>query len=355
MVPSDDTDDLRPGFDRWLARELPGHRVLSVDRPETGLSARTLFLEVGADGGPAGRLTRSLVARLPPAGEGLFPAYDLAAQGRLQSALADAGIPAVEPWTVEEDPSYVGAPFLLMARVPGRTVRNDRRYLTRGWLAEGTPEEQGRLHASFLDTLAAVHRLDPVDDAGVFAAARRPTPTGTAPGGPTLARELAWWADYLAWAGEGSAPAVFDEALTWCRDHLPPTEPPASVLWGDAHLGNAVYADDWTVAAVVDFELASVGPAELDLGWFLVLHAMTAERCGGEPPGFPDRAATVDAYRDRLGRDLADLAWYETFAALRSAAVTVRMAHLLARQGIPDGWLATANPTVSLLERLVRS
>ena len=108
-----------------------------------------------------------------------------------------------------------------------------------------------------------------------------------------------------------------------------------------------------TIAAVLDFEMASIGPAELDLAWFLVLHRMTVERCGGDLPGFPGPEATVRAYEARLGRAVADLRWFEAFAALRSGAIMVRAAHLLSELGVDDSWLTQGNPTVTLLAELI--
>ena len=55
----------------------------------------------------------------------------------------------------------------------------------------------------------------------------------------------------------------------------------------------------------------------------------------------------------RLGREVADLRWYEAFAALRSGAILVRAARLLARLGIDDSWLTQENPTVDLLAGLI--
>ena len=99
--------------------------------------------------------------------------------------------------------------------------------------------------------------------------------------------------------------------------------------------------------------MATIGPAEVDLGWYLVLHRMAVDRCRTDLPGFPGRDATVAAYRSRLGRDLDDLRWYEAFAALRSGAILVRAARLLAAMGIDDSWLTRANPTVGLLGELI--
>jgi aminoglycoside phosphotransferase (APT) family kinase protein len=278
----------------------------------------------------------------------LFPEFDLTAQGRVQALVAGAGLPAVAPVAVETDDAWVGAPFLLMARVDGRVVRADQPFLRRGWLAEATPAAQTRLHARFLDLLAGIHRLD-------WRALGCDFLPGAAadPADGVLAGEIERWARYLAWASDGEPPAVFAEALNWCRDHRPDSEPAPSLLWGDVQLGNVLVADDMTISAVLDFEMALVGPAEIDLAWFLVLHHMTVERCGGDLPGFPDRAATIAGYRMRLGRALADLRWFEVFAALRSGAIMVRAAHLLARLGVDDSWLTKGNPTVTLLAELI--
>jgi aminoglycoside phosphotransferase (APT) family kinase protein len=308
------------------------------------------LLDVGWGGDPSDESgeRQSLVARLPPNGDGLFPAYDFAAQGRVQEVVAASGLPAVVPLAVELDDAWVGAPFLLMPRVDGRVVRADTPFLRTGWLAEAPAGAQATLHAGFLDLLVGLHHIDVSTGLCDFlpGGARRST-------NDALAGEVDRWARYLAWAAEDDIPAVFADGVAWCRTRLPTTEPPASLLWGDVQLGNVLVADDFTIAAVLDFEMASLGPAELDLAWFLVLHRMTVDRCGGDLPGFPGRAATVAAYEARLGRALADLRWYEAFAALRSGAIMVRAARLLARLGVDDSWLTRGNPTVTLLAELI--
>jgi aminoglycoside phosphotransferase (APT) family kinase protein len=360
-----DLEVVRQGLTRWLRAHRPDAPHLSlapIKQPSTGLSSETLFLEVDWSGGSGGTGSggtgsggtgsgpQSLVARLPPNGDGLFPAYDLVAQGQVQQAVAAAGLPAVVPVAVELDDSWVGAPFLLMPRVAGRVVRNDKPFLRTGWLAEATAPQQAQLHAHFLNLLAGIHRIDVGAQSWDFlpgAEALR--------GGSSLAGEVDRWESFLAWAGEGDAPPVFADALLWCRRHLPDPEPPASLLWGDVQLGNVLVAEDMTIAAVLDFEMATIGPAELDLAWFLVLHEMTVERCGGDLAGFPGRAATVDGYQERLGRAVADLRWFEVFAALRSGSIMVRAARLLARLGVDDSWLTGGNPTVTLLAELIAS
>jgi len=358
-----DLDALRDGLTRWARSwrpEMRDLRLAPLARPATGLSSETIFVEgdwaPGAVGAP--RRPVSWVVRLPPNGEGLFPSYELAMQGNLQRILAHAGVAAVEPLAVEEDEAWVGAPFLVMPRLAGRVVRADKPYLRTGWLAESLPEGQAKLHGEVVDALARIHRLD-WDSLGcgrVLAPRTGRTTAASDAEGPRsgwLAGEVEHWARYLAWAGEDGAPPVFEAGVEWCRANLPAPEPPASLLWGDVQLGNVLVGEDMGVAAVLDFEMASIGPAEVDLAWFVVLHDMAVDRCGGDLPGFPGRDATIAAYEARLGRPVADLRWYEAFAALRSGAILVRAARLLARLGVDDSWLTHENPTVARLAALI--
>jgi aminoglycoside phosphotransferase (APT) family kinase protein len=349
-----DLDALRQGLTAWLRRWRPEAvdvRVAPLAQPTTGLSSETVFVEVDWElGAGRGAEHSSAVLRLPPDEDGLFPTYDLAMQGRLQAALAGAGVRAVAPLAVEEDDAWLGAPFILMPRVAGRVVQAEQPYLRTGWLAEATPAGQAHLHGAVLDALASIHRLD-WEALGLGAVLAARTADHTA--GARLAAEVEYWARYLAWAGDGAAPPVFDDGVAWLRAHLPVPEPPPSLLWGDVQLGNVLVDEDMDVAAVLDFEMASIGPAEVDVAWFLALHAMAAERCHRDLPGFPSRAATVAAYEVRLGRALDDLRWYEAFAALRSGAILVRAARLLARLGVDDSWLTTHNPTLDLLAGLI--
>lgn len=331
-------EQVRSGIERWLRQttaELADATVASLTRPDAGLSSETWFVRASISGGEH----RDYVMRLPPAGNGLFPTYDLQRQVDVQNALASAGVPAASPAQYEPDPAWMGAPFMVMPRVAGRVVVANPSYLTVGWLAEAGPEVQAHLLTSFFSTLAAVHRLEP----------------DTAPSGDdaSLAATVARAGDYLDWAAAGGAvPTYLDDAREWCAANVPVTRAPASVLWGDVQLSNCVFTESGSVAALLDFELTGIGPAELDLGWFFALHDMTSVLAGGDLPGFAGRAALLEGYRAVLGRTLDGLRWYETFALLRSGSIMVRIARLLAAKGVDDSWLARGNPTEAALRRV---
>src|SRR4051794_4722462 len=111
--------------------------VEPLTRPAVGLSSDTAFVTAVAPDGAR----RSSVVRLPPAGDGLFPDYDLAGQVARQEALRAVGIPTA-PARYEPDPAWMGAPFMVMPRVPGAVLTTNPSYLREGWLVDGGIERQ---------------------------------------------------------------------------------------------------------------------------------------------------------------------------------------------------------------------
>ena len=86
--------------------------------------------------------------------------------------------------------------------------------------------------------------------------------------------------------------------LAWCAANRPDGEPPAALLWGDVRLGNVVF-DPATCRprAVLDWDMASVGPAEMDLAWFLGLEALQVELTGMAVAGFGNRDEAIAVRR----------------------------------------------------------
>jgi aminoglycoside phosphotransferase (APT) family kinase protein len=332
-----DDELIRAGIERWVRVHEPGCEqatVAPLTRPAAGLSSDTAFVTATAPSGD----TRELVVRLAPAGEGLFPGYDLALQVARQEALHAVGVPTARA-RHEPDPSWLGAPFMVMERVPGHVLATNPSYLRTGWLVDGGELRQRQVIASFLVHLGRLHRIGP-ERVGAEA--------------EPLDVTVRHWSGYLDWAAAGGGvPEPLARARDRCLTTVPTVDAPASVLWGDVQLANCVFADDGEVAALLDFELTGAGPAEVDVGWFFALHDMTVATSGPDLPGFGDRASMVTAYESALGRSLAPLAWFELFALLRSGSIMVRIARLLAVQGVDDSWLTQGNPTSAAIERLL--
>lgn len=343
-------------LEQWLAPRLEGTgpvRLGSLEKPGSGLSAGTLLFEAHRAEGRRD-LTYELVVRIPPPKDrALFPHGDLDRELETQNVLAEAGVPVAPVVGVETDPELLGGPFLVTRRVSGRLVDSSDPYLSSGWLHDSAPEFQMHLARDFFRVFADIHRVErsQVDRLHVDGVERLQVDGAGPPEGRTgIGAALDRWTWYLDWADEEqSAPGELREALRWCADNRPLLEPVQTLLWGDAQLANAVFADDGSTAAILDFELSALGPAELDLGWFFCLHDMTVARCGEDLPGFVDRAGLIAGYEERLGRPVTDLAWYEVFGAVCTASILVRMSSLLCRTGMDARWLARSNPALDYL------
>jgi aminoglycoside phosphotransferase (APT) family kinase protein len=243
-----------------------------------------------------------------------------------------AGVPVAEP-LVEHDPTWLGAPFIVMPRVEGHIV--GELALADPWLRSLDEPARARVHQTFVATLAAIHR-SPVEEAP--AVPRRDDDA-----------ELDHWERYLDWSSDGAAVPVLTDALRWCRTHHPGRASGAVLLWGDVRLENVVLDDDGEVRAVLDWDMASVGSPEHDLAWLTSLETTAAHLVGKRLRGFPDREGTIAAYELASGRTIADLDWYETFAMLRSTAIMTRIGRLQEAAGTPPMLPVDDNPILDLL------
>jgi aminoglycoside phosphotransferase (APT) family kinase protein len=342
----------------WLGRHHGTRvRVTSLVAAAAGWSNETLVVEYettdrvpsGPVRAPAGERRpgpgptagRRVVVRVAPAWP-TFPHDDLAVQARVQAAVHAAGIPAPAPATVETDATWLGAPFLVMpfvdGHVPGEVPALDP------WITGSPAWAQARLVSTLVAALVDIHRLD-WEGAGLGDLVR---------GGADAGGQLDWWEDYVRWAGAPAPLAALTDGLAWCRDHCPERTHSASLLWGDARLGNLIVGEDRRLRAVLDWDMACIGPAEMDLAWFLVLQWSGEVLVGQRVPGFPRHDAVVADYERRLGRPVQDLSWYEVFALVRSLAVSNRQARVAQEAGVayftpPD----ERHPLVGLLERRI--
>jgi aminoglycoside phosphotransferase (APT) family kinase protein len=116
-----------------------------------------------------------------------------------------------------------------------------------------------------------------------------------------------------------------DEVAGWLEAHRPASFTPG-LSHGDYHLANVLIRYDGPeVAAVVDWEMCTVGDPLLDLGWLLA--TWPAEGAGlvsgtiGAAGGLPTPAELVDRYAERSTRDLTQVTWYEVLACFKLGIV----------------------------------
>jgi aminoglycoside phosphotransferase (APT) family kinase protein len=320
------------GLARWMAahpEQVPTVRgdpesvatIASIVHAEGGQANETVLIDLGPE-------RSGVVVRLPPL-EPTFPDYELAPQAAVQNALAASGVPAPAPSVTVGDPQWIGAPFLAMPLVRGDIAGPAPVF--DGYVTGADPVLQRRMHDGLMDTVVAVHAVD-WGDAGL----------GRLLAGTTLLAAVDRWTAYVDWSSEGAPLPALIEALEWCAARVPDDTGPV-LLWGDVRLGNLVFDQERRVRAVLDWDLASIGPAEMDLGWHFGLEYMMESLFGRRVDGFPRRAEAVARYEEASGRVLSDLDWHEVFALVRALAINDR------HQRISGDPRRTENPMGTIL------
>jgi aminoglycoside phosphotransferase (APT) family kinase protein len=306
----------------WLAARMPEARGIALHdlrAPESsGFSNDTLLFDLTYSEGGAPR-RESLVVRIQPTGYQVFPEYDLGLQFRTMELLARTDVPVPRMrWLEETDREVLGAPFYIMERVAGRVPTDRPPYHAGGWMTEISPAERAAIWWGGIECIARIHRLDPF--AAGFGFLDRPAL------GPTpFARELAHYERYLAWAARGLPQPTAEAALDWIRANAP-DDPRTVLVWGDARIGNIIF-DGARPAAVLDWEMVTLGSPEEDLAWAVFLDRHHSEGLGvPRLPGFPGYEETIERYQELTGFEVRNLHFWQVFAGFRFAVIMMRLA-----------------------------
>ncbi len=300
-----------PGYDTraveaWISRHVSAVKPPLVwTKLEGGHSNLTYLIEDGQH--------RQAVIRRPPMGELLPKAHDMGREWAIISALGKTRVPVPAAYGYCEDPSVTGAHFYVMGLINGHPL-----YLaedTERWLP--MPLRVRAAH-SFIDVLAELHSVDP-DAVGLGDLGKKDDYIG---------RQLKTW--YRSW-NSSIAGAEFDDprahALQKYFLENVPDQGPARVVHGDYGTHNCLFGPDGAIAAVVDWEISTLGDPLADLAYALNQWAEPGDPPsprGVRPtalPGFPSRAELTARYAERTGRDLSLLDYYIGFNHWKSAAI----------------------------------
>lgn len=256
---------------------------------------------------------KQAVIRRPPQGVLLPKAHDMGREWSLISALGATNVPVPEAIGFCENPDVIGAWFYIMGMIDGNPLYKavDTEELI--------PEDQ-RLNTaySFIDVLADLHSLDP-DEIGLGELGKKENYVG---------RQLKTW--YRSWTSS-IEPAKYDDPRAHeLKDYFlenMPDQGMARVVHGDYGLHNVLIGPDCKVAAVVDWEISTLGDPLADLAYALNPWPDPSDPKPPEPDsatapsGFPGRLALAQRYGDRTGRDLSQLDYYIGFNRWKTAAI----------------------------------
>jgi aminoglycoside phosphotransferase (APT) family kinase protein len=336
MADDDGTADLT-GIDAdalgvwWLDHTSAVDLPLAFSRIEGGLSNLTYDV--------CDRRGRRWVLRRPPLHGVIQSAHDMGREHRIMAALADSDVPVPPVVGHEPDPSVTGAEFYVMDHVGGPIYRSAAQVE-----AETDPELRSTISTSLVDTLAVLHDVDP-DTVGLGDLGRREDYCG---------RQLRRWRRQWEQVGTRPLPA-FDEVHRRLTAAIP-TQQGAGIVHGDYRLDNVIFTSDGDAAAVVDWELCTLGDPLADVGLLMVYWAEAGDEMVplGQPatmaPGFPTREQIRDRYAERSGRDLSQLDFY---VALGYWKLAIILEGVYARY--TAGQYGKADPGVEQFARLVES
>ena len=343
-------DDL-PRLGHWLYR----NSVIPVDAPPDvrliagGRSNLTYLVDARAAAGPEAPL---LVLRRPPLGHVLPTAHDMGRECQVLSALRGTAVPVPPVAGKCTDPSVIGAPFYVMGYVPGLVLRTP---------ADGdqVSQDQARqLSENFADMLAAIH--------GVDLAAAGLTSFGQPDG--YMERQLARWQRQWELSNTRDMPG-YDELIRRLSAALPgavAAAGPGTLVHGDYRLDNMLVTlgSRPSIAAVLDWEMSTLGDPLADLGLALVYWAqqgdqesidLTVATAITAGPGFLTRAQLASRYAAATGRDVSGVGFYMAFGCFKLAAVLEGIhARFLQRKTVGEGFEREGQAVPSLIQRAHR-
>lgn len=325
----------------WMDERGIGNGPLTDPRP---LAGGTQNIIIGFTRGDD-----AFVLRRPPLHKRANSDETMRREARVLSGLAGTGVPHPRLVAAEPDPSTLGAAFTLTEFVDGfnPTVGLPS-------LHAGDPAMRHRIGLSLIEAAAALaaidHRAAGLGDLG--------RPEGF------LERQVPRWRtqleSYAALDGYAGPAIVGVEAVADWLERNRPSSGVAGIMHGDFHLANVlVDPTGGDIAAVVDWELCTIGDPMLDLGWVLATwrddhSAMTTTAV--EPwDGFPTPTELLAHYAERTDRPIDDWPWFATLACFKLGIILegthARAAAGLAPRATGDVLHAMA---VSLFERAQR-
>ncbi len=316
---------------QWLSTVMPGGTTPDVTVESgidaNGMSSETIILtgKWAQDGQPT---EQKWVARVAPSTEDVpvFPTYRLDHQFdviRLVGELTDVPVPRVR-W-MENSGDVLGTSFFLMDHVDGIVPPDVMPYTFGGnWFADAPAEKRRELQDATVDVLAKLHSIPDAVETFGFLSEIDP------PGDTPLRRHFGWLKEWYEFAvPDIGRSSLVETALAWLEDNFPTdvAATPPVLAWGDSRIGNVLY-EDFRPVAVLDWEMATVGPRELDVAWIVFAHMVFQELAGlAGLPGLPDVMREEDVrstYEELTGATLGDLKWFYVYSGVIWCCVFMR-------------------------------
>ena len=281
----------RAGVEGWFEENVPGAKPpLSFERISGGRSNLTFGVR-DTEG-------RAWALRRPPLGKRLGSAHDMGREHRVISALQETPVPVPPVVGLCEDDAVNGAPFYVMGFVEGpilRSAEDAKRF---------DEAERRAIGERVVATLVAIHEVDP-DAVGLGELGRKEA---------YVERQLRRWYGQWEKSKTRDLPAV--DGVHERLSARIPEQGPATIVHGDYRLDNMILSPSGEVAAVVDWELCTLGDPLADVGMLLVYWSEEGDEFmplfapATIATGFPTRDEVRARYAERSRRDLRQIDFF---------------------------------------------
>jgi len=253
--------------------------------------------------------TARWIVRRPPLGHVLATAHDMAREYRVMSALQGTGVPVPRMIVLCEDPDVVGEPCYLMEHVVGHAYRQAEQLRPIG------ERRTGQIARNMVDTLLTLHEVEPAS-------------VGLADFGRPerfLERQVRRWKQQLDASQTRALPRA--ELLHDRLASSVPADTAAAIVHGDYRLDNLLVDDDDAIAAVVDWEMATIGDPLTDVALLYVYLRLARIGVGNAiadamaAPGFLTADEALARYAERSPRDTTAMPFYLGLAFFKLAVI----------------------------------
>ena len=308
-MPSDADTETVPAIDTtrlagWMDAEGLGPRGAPVDSRYISGGSQNEIYEIRR-GDVHGAL------RIPPPTAPESRDAGIIREWRIIEALDGTDVPHTAAIGVCTDPAVLGRSFYVMGFVDGWSPMDGK-----GWAEpfRSDPSTRPALAHSLIDGIAALGSVD--WQARGLADLGRPDGFHD--------RQVERWTTFLARIKGRDIPG-YEDATAWLRERRPIDFVPG-LMHGDYQFANVMFehGDSGRLAAIVDWEMGTVGDPKLDLAWVVQSWPDdTADAEGGyvDIRGMPGRAALIDRYHEQSGRQVDDMDYYCVLAKWKLAIV----------------------------------
>ena len=250
--------------------------------------------------------------RRPPVAARLATAHDMSREWKIMSALdRNSSIPVPRMLGYCDDTDQFDAHFYVMSFVEGTIIRDSRS------IAALSAEQCRAATDDLIDVQAAFHKLD-VDAIGLGDLAK--TRDGY------VARQLSRWSRQVE-AGKTRELPLLDQLHERLGKHIPPESRRPALAHGDYRFDNTVIDAQCRIAAVLDWELCTLGDPTADFVWSLLYWAQPGDKLSWllDAPTlsdkFPNRDYVVQRYEQAIGQPVEHLDFYMAFSWWKQACI----------------------------------